>query len=96
MKIIGKRDSGFIIDANENEVANLIGFYYTGSTGCPRLKVGDEIKVSSMFDQLNLLAKRKNALKDAAEQLRNYAKLIELTEPIIEAYIEPEENKAES
>ena len=93
MKIIGTRNNGFIIDIDEKEIANLIGHYYYGCKECPRLRIGDEINISKMYDQLYALASHKNALKDCAHQLCNYAKLIELTDPIIKAHIAESEEK---
>ena len=49
MKIIGKTDSGFIIEAEDREVARLAGYYSAGDCRS-RLVVGAEIKVNAMFE----------------------------------------------
>jgi|GEM_PF-2436645 len=83
MKIIGKTDRGFILEGGEDEMFNLIGFFYSGERGAPRLRVGDEILVGKMYGQLYNLANRKNTLSAMAKELRGLAELLELKQPII-------------
>ncbi len=89
MKIIGKTSSGFIIEAGENEVARLIGFYSSGRASETLLKIGADIQVNPMFDQLY---KIKELKRNITEIEANAVKLLEsirtknpLIMPIVEA-----------
>ena len=94
MKIIGKDGhDGFILTADRKEVARLIGFYYGGDNGCPELKVGMEITVAEMFQQLWELKIKENFLSNTAKEIRAYADLLEVKEPLI--YLTGEELKEE-
>ena len=83
MEIIGTslRET-IILTATRDEIANLIGYYYPGSDGCPRLDVGLKIKVSEMYHRLRSLADRKDTVASAAKMLRAYADMLELVPPI--------------
>lgn len=87
MTIIGKTsESGLLLSATEDEVAQLIGFYGKYSDGAHLyLKPGTEIKVSEMFRKLYALASQKKELEEAAAKLRCCADVITLTSPLIEA-----------
>jgi len=93
MKIIGKAEDGLILTADRNEVARLIGFYYGGDNGCPELKVGMEITVAEMYQQLWDLNFNKNFLSKTAKEIRAYADLLEIKEPLV--YLTGEELKEE-
>lgn len=88
MKIIGATENGYIIDADANEVANLIGYYSKYTKDFVKPKVGDEIQVDAMFKQLHTLANKKNDLSQTVKTLRNIAELLEPVCPIIEKSIE--------
>jgi len=83
MKIIGRTDNGYMIVVKRHELANLCGYYSTSSDDCPTFNSGDEIKVSEMFKQLYDLAYRKEKLAKVASDLREFADLIELHQPIV-------------
>lgn len=84
MKIIGQTDRTYIIEASKDEIANLIGYYYTGSDGCPHLKPGDQIQVSAMYSKLSALKNNRWQLNSAISYLEGIAKSLELLKPIIE------------
>lgn len=92
MKIIGKGDRTVILEAHEDEVANLIGHYYAGDASMPRnaLGVGAEILVAGMFRRLYTLEKHKGELSRLAKQLRAQADLLESVDPVIEAATQPD------
>lgn len=81
MKIIGKTKSGFILEASRDEVENLMGFYSMRTA----IEVGDEIKVSEMFQQLYSLARKEESLKQFAKSLRGIADLLEISDPVVTA-----------
>ena len=87
MKIIGKRDRGFIIDVSEGEIAKLIGYYYMGDSDCPRLKVGDEINLGEMYMQLYTL-NGNTKIPAAIRELRALADRLEVVKPVIEHCLE--------
>ena len=84
MRIIGVagRD-GLLLETNRDEVANLLGYYYGGSEGCPQLVVGMQIRIADMYRQLDDLARVHSALSEARGTLQSAAKLIELVDPLI-------------
>ncbi len=84
MTIIGKTTNGFIITAGSDEIANLIGFHYASSkSGVESMKVGAEIKVSAMYQQLYTLNYQKRKLADAQKTLRQTADLLTPVIPIM-------------
>ncbi len=85
MKIIGRGDDSFIIEARRNEVANLIGYYWAGEKGCPMPKIGDEINISAMYEKLSDIKQMtgvRDTIKNAATSILN---TVEIASPVIEA-----------
>jgi len=91
MKIIGKTENGLLISATETEVANLIGFYYRGADGCPRLEPGLEIVIGAMYKQLEDLRVNRKQLGGMAGKLRAIADTLELSDPVLQKLTAPEE-----
>lgn len=84
MRVIADSGQGnFLIEAHGNEIAHLIGFYWTGQSGCPPIKVGMSIRVNEMYTQLDQLKRREKQLTVVAKDLRLLADLLELKEPVI-------------
>lgn len=89
MKVIGKTEKGLLIDASEQELANIAGFAYAfHSTGSPwkdkrEIPVGSEIPVSKIFDRLGALREGEAKLKDGAAHLRALATLMESQVPSV-------------
>ncbi len=90
MKVIGTTKDGYMITATRDEVANLLGFYFGGQEGCPRIAPGDEIETAGMFHQLYDLARKKDSLTDVAKELRTVAALLEARNPIIAGAVDEE------
>lgn len=93
MKIIGSKKDGFILEASETEVANLVGYYseyeMARSKDVKELKVGDDIKVHEMYRRLYVLSRRRGEIKTAQKMLRDAASELELVDPILEASDQP-------
>ena len=94
MKIIGEaggknNDKKFIVEITKNELMKI-----TGELTFLELEVGDEIRIGEMFDWLIKLRHRKEELKEAQQQLRALADLMETVEPTIRKALE--ENEEES
>lgn len=92
MKIIGTTKDGFILEASENEVANLIGYYSRydmreKETAPP--KPGDTIRIHEMYQRLYVLASRRGQIKTAQKMLLDAASELELVDPILAAGDEP-------
>lgn len=90
MKVVGRTREGFILTATQNELANLLGYYYGGADGCPALDSLDEIKVSEMYDQLYRLASKKDALSKVAGDLEELANLLRMHEPVVQGFADGE------
>jgi hypothetical protein len=92
MKVIGKTEDGYIIDASGDEVANLIGYYGTYSLRDSNrvIYVGDKINISGMYKQLYNLKNNEPKLKEVVKTLRGLADLLEPCCPVIEAQIKEE------
>lgn len=83
MKIIGKTETGLIIEAHADEVANLIGYYTHYDAHIGDLKVGDVIQISKMYRQLNELKRMDGELARIATTLRGFANHLELVRPVL-------------
>ena len=90
MKIIGKRDNGFIVDIDANELAKLIGYHssYEGNF-YSKVPIGAEIQIHEMFSQLYDMARAQVRLLEAAKTLRAVADLTEMVIPIIAEPVKP-------
>lgn len=92
MKIIGRSENGYIIDASRNEIANLIGFY----SDCGRsfdnqnIGIGCEINVHDMYHQLYDIANAHDDIEKAKERLKNCIDILDLVNPVININIKRE------
>ncbi len=78
MKIIGKTTHGCILEAEDSECKKLIGYKYKNID----MKIGMEINIHAMFDSLYYLKNDESKLKKIAKELREYASLLEIIDPI--------------
>ena len=87
MKILGEARkysrSSYIIEASENELANLCGYYYRGSDGCPKFEVGDEITISEMYKRLYSLKSAEGDIARVTGSLKGIIDNLQLISPII-------------
>ena len=83
MKIVANTDEGFMLQAHKDEVAQLIGFYWSGSNNFPRLGIGSNINVHEMYRYLQQLKEVETNLKAISLQLAAMSKLTgELVLPV--------------
>lgn len=82
MKVIGKSKDGFILQATETEVANLIGYYSERSDGF-KVKPGDEINVHDMFQTLYQMDSHAKEIELIQRKLREIADNLEPVVPIL-------------
>jgi hypothetical protein len=80
MKIIGRTEKGFILDATKQEVAHLIGFCSGFDIG--HIEVGLDIEINQMYNQLYDLSHMENELQQIADRLERYASLLRPLMPI--------------
>lgn len=80
MKILGKAKDSYIIEASDNELANLMGYY--SKYDLKDLPYGAEINISEMYKQLYFLAKNKSLLNETAKKLEEYADNLKLIKPL--------------
>lgn len=100
MKIIGKTEKEFIITAHEDEIANLLGYYYESSMpghkdkryGChEKLRIGDQINIAAMYGHLRSIQEAGSDVAKVVAKLRTAADLIEtLPDPITEVKAQPD------
>jgi len=94
MKIIGRTKNGFIIEAIDNEVYNLIG-YYSKYDNAPHLDVGDNINVNKMFSQLYNLKNTEKYLATVSKELRSIADYLVIVQPVTKANNKEDESVKE-
>jgi len=81
MKVIGKTENGFILQADTDEVFNLVGHYSQYSDGRPKIEVGSMI-LDKMFNQLRHLSFHKKGIMEMQARLRAAATLLDEVDPI--------------
>ena len=86
MKIIGTTEKGFILEADEYETARLVG-YYSPSDCRSGLKVGAEIKVNAMFEQLYAIKQLRRNIKEIVDNAKALADSVVSKMPVIEPII---------
>lgn len=89
MKIIGKTNLGFIVEARDAEVLHLLGRDWHQGRDL-RLDVGSEIQVAEMFDRLDALRRVEDKLKDASKTLHALGDLLDAQLPSVVAAAQPE------
>ena len=83
MKIIAQaKKDYYLVEAHENELANLLKFYYAGEESCPKFEIGMEIKVSEIYLAIYNLAWKldkisSNSLCQISKELKNLAKSLD-------------------
>lgn len=84
MKIIGRVNHGFILEAHEDEVAKLIGYRYISSTEVKSmaLGIGDEINISAIYTQLADLALMPHRLSEMKSILGKVRDSLDLVDPV--------------
>ncbi len=79
MKVIGRTENGYLIDAKQDELANLQGMYSHYDDNF-RLSIGDEINIKPFYD----MAKEAVRLKNRSDELRTAANHIDSAIRIID------------
>lgn len=95
MKIIGSAgDSKFILEANEYEIANIMGFDYPREAREKKqeIAVGRDVQVSPLWKALSVSRARMKEIAELANGLRKKADQVDsintaLAEPIVEVKV---------
>ena len=85
MKVVAISKEGYLLEATEKEIINLIGYFKplpTISKDTPIVKIGDNINVNNLYHQINNLGITEKELKRVAEKLRECADLLTTVEGI--------------
>lgn len=102
MKIVGRTDTGYLVEATEAELANIAGHAYpnqapwaeltksTGYGGAKPIPTGTKIEVTKRFQHLEVLQRREKEVRDAAATLRALADLMVTQMPSVKFPPEPE------
>lgn len=94
MRIIGKSDGGFIVDMKEDELANLVGYFYMGQDKFPAFSVGQEVKVGDMYQQLYRMSYFKADILKAIDACNEAAKQLSPVAPLVGAIMAQEPSHA--
>ncbi len=74
MKIIAKGSSKFIVEADEYEIANIMGYQYPSSLPSgSKIDVGREVQVSKLWAALTIERTRVDEIRAQASALRKTA-----------------------
>lgn len=91
MKVIGSTIGGFILQASADEVANLLGYFYTSAIpnkpgwGRQKIEVGDEIQLGKAFEKIRYLSSERRTCERTALELENLAARLRLADPVVRA-----------
>ena len=88
MKIIGTTKQGFLLEATDNEIANLVGYYsaYTIKSKFNKrevVEVGDQIKVAEMYKSFDELVSKVKTMEQIRASLRAVAASMEIVDPLL-------------
>jgi hypothetical protein len=88
MKVIGTTKRGFLLDASDDEVARLIGYYSSYAVRDKFRKskvvnVGDEIQISEMYNSLIELVGKVKTMEQIRASLRAVAASMEIVDPLL-------------
>ena len=83
MKVIGKTKHGFILEASVQEVARIGGFDSTRERGYKNLEIGDQLKVSEIYKQLEFLMDQEAHTGRLIRDLNAFAEMLKTIDPVI-------------
>jgi hypothetical protein len=88
MKVIATTKTGFLLEASDNEIANLIGYYsayHVKNRFAKReiVNVGDEIKIADMYNSLCGLVGKIQTMEQVRASLRAVAASMEIVDPLL-------------
>jgi len=78
MKIIGKREYGFIVDIEDTELEKLTGYYY----GKKEFSIGEELQIHALYDQLTAFSTQGYDIEKLSHTLKTAAGMLEKIDPV--------------
>ena len=78
MEIIAKTNDGYIVKIVKLELEMLTGYYY----GKSDFRIGEEVKVDTLFSQLTKLNSQEEEIKRMAHSLKTAAGMLEKIDPV--------------
>ena len=99
MKIIGGTESGFILEATKDEVANLAGYYsynHAPDKGYHKdaFNIGDQVNVDAMYRQLYSLARLGDQVESTKKTLEAAIQLLTIVDPVIRKVVDMQPDEA--
>jgi len=85
MKIIARGNDTVFIEATEQEVVKIMGFYWANEPGCPAIRVGCDVPISDMYDAIRSIGQTSGIVHKAAEEIEGFAKRMRVLERVIAA-----------
>ena len=82
MKIIGKTNYGYMIEADREEIAHLVGYRFARSIPDNNIKIGSEIRINVMYNQLYKLKQMENEIEIIKETLLKIVENLGAVEPL--------------
>lgn len=88
MKVIATTKTGFLLDATDDEVAKLVGYYnaYSMKSAFRRsnvVNVGDSIQIAAMYTSLTGLVDKLATMEQIRASLRAVAASMEIVDPLL-------------
>ena len=88
MKVIGTTKRGFLLDASDDEIAKLIGYWsaYTVKSKFAKrevVNVGDEIQIAEMYKSITELVDKVKTMEQIRASLRAVAASMEIVDPLL-------------
>jgi hypothetical protein len=78
MKVIASiRLDKFLVEADKDELAKLVGFSFAGATGCPTFREGVTFKVSAIYEYVAKARTLQSSRRNVIERLRMMADAME-------------------
>lgn len=90
MKIIAETPTGFLIEADKDELSNLMGyssdFHRRNDRRCERdsFRIGDKIPIKKMYDRLYQMANMGKELTEIAAKLKAASDFVDTALPTIQ------------
>jgi len=91
MKIIGHLNSGFILEATDEEIARILGYadYYHLKRERNPLIQGEVVEIAKAWELMSLMRRTAPRLRDAADVIReNYDRLFNLADRLDSLLVE--------
>jgi len=87
MKILAKGKGTYIVECTDDELANLVGYYYASSANID-LSPGTVVEISKMYRSLYHMSQLKESFERTQKTLDFIKNTLEIVEPITTVEVE--------